>query len=365
MSTVVVLGGYGTFGRRVVQALASDTSHQVFVCGRDLRKATLTADEVGGTAKPVALDCQRADLAHQLTRLGASIVVHTAGPFQSQDYSVARACIDAGCHYIDLADARSFVNGIGSLDRRAHAKGVLIVSGASSVPALSSAAIDKLRVSFSRIDTIECAITSGAKPPGEATMRGTLAYAGKALSVWSENRWKTAHGWQGLRFKRYPYLGARLIAHCDVPDLDLFPKRYTASTVQFRAGTASKFQMATLWLVAWLVRMNLLSSLDRYVSRMHRIAGRLAQRGSKSSAMHVHVKGIDHDNQPVARTWYLFANQDHGPFIPTFPSIALTRKLLRGELSQRGAMPCVGLLSVEDILAVGSELDLQVYEGEG
>ncbi len=81
--------------------------------------------------------------------------------------------------------------------------------------------------------------------------------------------------------------------------------------------------------------------------------------------MHVYVKGTDHDSQPTTRTWYLLANQDHGPFVPTFPSIALTRKLLRGEMSQRGAMPCVGLLSVEDILAVGSELDLRVYEGEG
>lgn len=30
-----------------------------------------------------------------------------------QDYSVPRACIEAGWHYIDLADARTFVCGIG------------------------------------------------------------------------------------------------------------------------------------------------------------------------------------------------------------------------------------------------------------
>src|SRR5689334_18291754 len=138
MSTVVVLGGYGNFGRRVVQALAHEANHQIFICGRDLAKASSLADQVGGHAMPLALDCHRADLASQLSRVDASIVVHTAGPFQSQDYSVARACIDGGCHYIDLADARSFVSGIGSLDARAKSRGVLIVSGASSVPALSS-----------------------------------------------------------------------------------------------------------------------------------------------------------------------------------------------------------------------------------
>jgi short subunit dehydrogenase-like uncharacterized protein len=310
----------------------------------------------------MAVDCHRTDFASQLARMGASIVVHTAGPFQNQDYAVARACIDAGCHYIDLADARSFVNGIGSLDRRAKSKDVLIVSGASSVPALSSAVVDKLRVAFSRIDTIECAITSGAKPPGEATMQGTLAYAGKTHSMWRENRWEAAYGWQGLKLRRYPHIGSRCVANCDVPDLDLFPKRYSASTVRFHAGTASKAQMMAIWMAAWLIRLRVLSSVDRHIRRMQRLASRLAQRGSKSSAMHVSVKGFDHKGRAISRTWYLLAQQDHGPFIPTFPSIALTRKLLRGEITQRGAMPCVGLLTAEEILAVGSGLDIQTHE---
>ena len=362
MSTVVVLGGYGNFGRRVVEALAIEGAHDVLVCGRDFNKAVRLTEEVGGSSKPIALDCHRGDLAVQLSRLGASVVVHTAGPFQNQDYSVARACIEAGAHYIDLADARAFVAGIGLLDRRAQSKGVLIVSGASSVPALSSAVIDKLRPAFRRIDTIDCAITSGAKPPGEATMRGTLAYAGKPFSVWRDGAWNVAYGWHGLRVRQYPQLGARLIANCDVPDLDLFPTRYSARTVHFQAGTAYKFQMLTIWLASWLIRMKLLRSLDRHLPRMHRIASRLAEFGSKSSAMQVKVQGLDHDDRPIAKTWYLLANQDHGPFIPTFPSIALTRKLLRGEILQRGAMPCMGLLTLEEILAVGSGLDLQTFD---
>src|SRR3954452_13630929 len=101
MSTIVVLGGYGNFGRRVAEALAGDRDHEVLVCGRDINKATRAASEIGGTAKALALDCHRGDLARELAQVGASVVVHTAGPFQSQDYSVARACIDAGAHYID------------------------------------------------------------------------------------------------------------------------------------------------------------------------------------------------------------------------------------------------------------------------
>ena len=46
------------------------------------------------------------------------------------------ACIAAGAHYLDLADARDFVARIGTLDAAARAAGVAIISGASSVPAL-------------------------------------------------------------------------------------------------------------------------------------------------------------------------------------------------------------------------------------
>ena len=78
--------------------------------------------------------------------------------------------------------------------------------------------------------------------------------------------------------------------------------------------------------------------------------------------MHVTVRGLDLDGKPAARTWSLIAEQDHGPFIPCFPAIALARKILRNETAARGAMPCMGLLTVEEILAVGRGLRLSVVE---
>ena len=81
--------------------------------------------------------------------------------------------------------------------------------------------------------------------------------------------------------------------------------------------------------------------------------------GSKASAMHVTVRGLDKQSQPISRTWWLLADNNHGPHVPCFPAIALARKLLRGEVSARGAMPCMGLLTLEEILAVGGDLELR------
>ena len=182
MRCAVVLGGYGNFGRRVVAALAADRSDRVVVAGRDLQKARAVADEVGPHAEAASLDCRATNLAAELRRLGANVVVHTAGPFQGQDYAVARACIEAGAHYVDLADARAYVCGVDTLDEAARRNDVLVVSGASSVPALSSAVVDMLRLQFSAIESIEHGITSGAKPPGLAAMEGVLGYVGKPFT---------------------------------------------------------------------------------------------------------------------------------------------------------------------------------------
>jgi hypothetical protein len=364
MRSIVVLGGYGNFGRRIVSALAREPDCRVFVCGRDIQRATQVAREEGGGAEPLSLDCHASGFSSELRRIGAELVIHTAGPFQGQSYAVPRACIAAGVHYIDLADGREFVCGIETLDAEARANDVLVVSGASSLPALSSAVVDTLQTKFSAIDSIDHGITSGAKPPGQATMTGVLDYAGKPLKQWREGEWRSDVGWLGLTRRRYPHpVNGRWIAHCDVPDLELFPERYRpVRTVQFRAGTGPAASMLGLWLASWLVRIGLVRTLATYVPILHRLALAYERFGSKSSAMHVTVRGLDLNGKPAVRTWSLVAQHDHGPFIPCFPAIALARKILRNEIAARGAMPCMGLLTVEEILAVGSSLSLSVVE---
>lgn len=365
MQTVVVLGGYGNFGRRIVPALSHEPGARVFVCGRDLKQAQVVAQEAGGSAEPLFLDAHAPGFTGRLRQLGATIVIHTAGPFQGQSYSVPQACIAARAHYIDLADGRAYVCGIRSLDEEARHNDSLVVSGASSVPALSSAVVDALRTQFSAIESIDHGITSGARPPGQATMDGVLAYAGKPFPQWHEGDWRRVHGWQDLARRHYPDpIKGRWIANCDVPDLDLFPERYRpVRSVQFRAGVGPATSMIGLWLASWLVRLGMLSSLTSWVPALHRTATALARLGSRCSAMHVTVRGTGLNGEPAVRNWFLLADQDHGPFIPCFPAIALARKLLRHEISARGAMPCMGLLTVDDIISVGDGLDLRVVPG--
>lgn len=346
----VVLGGYGNFGKLIVAALAADGEHRVLVAGRDAQRAS------------VVLDTRSSNLAAELRRLGATVVVHTAGPFQGQDYAVPRACIEAGAHYVDLADARRYVCGISSLDAAARSRDVLVVGGASSVPALSCAVIDRLRPQFSTIESIDYGIASGARPPGLAAMEGVLSYVGKPLAQWRDGAWRMVFGWQDLARRQYPQpVGPRWLGNCDVPDLELFPTRYApVRTVVFRAGIAMRVGMFSTWAASWLVRAGIVKSLLPHVPRLRRVALAIERFGPTSSAMHVTVTGFDHQSRPMSRTWCLVARNNHGPQVPCFAAIALARKLLRNEIGTRGAMPCMGLLTVDEILSVGRGLDLEV-----
>jgi len=127
MRTVLVLGGYGFFGHRISAALASTASLRVLIGGRDLVRASTAARDMGLPVEhAVAVDAHAPHLAENLRRLQVDVLIHTAGPFQGQDYSVARAAIEARCHYMDLADGRQFVAGISSLSAEALAARVSI-----------------------------------------------------------------------------------------------------------------------------------------------------------------------------------------------------------------------------------------------
>lgn len=218
MQTVLVLGGYGFFGHRICASLAGDPSIRLLVGGRHRDRALETAKRLGlATEQALAIDADQSDFGRLLKASGAKILVHTAGPFQHQDYRVARAAIEAGCHYIDLADGRQFVAGIAALDDVARKRDVSVVSGASSVPALSSAVVDRYRPQFARLESIELAISSGARAPGLATVQGIFGYAGRPFQYWSNGGWATAYGWLGLRRHRFPPpLGGRLLSRVAV-----------------------------------------------------------------------------------------------------------------------------------------------------
>ncbi len=346
---VLVLGGYGNFGARICRALAGDPAVTLVVGGRDPAAAAALARQVGGDA--LGIDGAAADLAARLRSAGIELVVHTAGPFQEQGYAVARAAAAAGCHYIDLADGRRFVCDFAAqLDDAFRRAGRCAVAGASTVPALSSAVVDAVSSRFSRLDTIDCCIAPAQRAPrGEATMAGVLSYCGAPVRVWRQGRWQEAPGWadpQPVAFARMP---ARKGALCDIPDLELFPQRYSGvQDVMFRAALEVGAAQLGFAALAWMRQRGALAHPERLAGVLLRAGAAFDGLGTATGAMVMRLSGLDRNGSARRWAWHVTAPHHHGPEIPCMAAVLLARRLACGETPPAGARPCMGLLSLDD-----------------
>jgi hypothetical protein len=366
---VLVVGGTGVFGSRLVEGLLRTTMFDVVVAGRDERRLAAVVDRCNGALAPGAprasdprasgprasglvLDLQ-CITSGALADSGAFAVVDAAGPFQHGDFRLARAAIAAGIHYIDLADARAFVAGFAALDPAARQAGVVALSGASSTPALSNAVLDRLTAGWRRMDRVEIAISPGNRAPrGLSVVRAILSYAGRPVRVFLGGAWGTRPGWGMLVRREMPGLGRRWLSLVDTPDLDIVPARFAVRDAAiFRAGLEMPVLHLGLYVASLPVRWGVAGSLVP-MARLFRAAAALFEPfGTDRGGMLVEASGVDAQGRWVRGTWSLVAGAGDGPFVPTLPALAALRALADGRLVQPGASACVGVLSLEAIEA--------------
>lgn len=369
---VMVVGGYGNFGSIVCGHLAVMPGVELLLSGRDPHKLQRKVDELNSQSAAVVQgwcgDAMGPAFSAALRSLNIRLVIHTGGPFQGQSYAVAENCIAAQVNYCDLADCRTFVNGVGILDARAKAAGVAILSGCSSVPTLSSAIIDQQRHRFSRIDAIEHGVSASTKMPGLSTIEGVLAYAGKPIKQLKNGKVHEVSGWQDLTLRKIPQLGTRLLANVDVPDMDIFAGRYGAHTLSFKAGAGLKLAGVANALLAQAVKIGLVRDHLPWAARLYRLGCRFERFGDGKSAMYIDVQGAGVEGQPLTMTAQLTAFNDKGPQIPSCAAVALAAKMAGGYVPQPGARPCVGEISVDEYLAAINDpanLSLSVQFSDG
>jgi len=347
---IVVLGGLGNFGARICRALVEHPGIEVIAVSRnpDQGPQDICTDS---RIQRADLDTGSPYFKDALQGLWPHVVIHCAGPFQGQDYRVVAATVSVNAHYIDLADGRDFVaHFAANNDTEVSAADLLAVSGASTVPALSSAVVDHLARRFERVKEIQIVIAPAQRAQrGAATLAGVFSYAGKPFKWLSGGEWDTVYGWQELRRIRIEGVGTRWAAACDVPDLELFPARYPGvETVEFRAALEVGAQHGALWSAAMLRRGGLRLPIERWGAPLDQLASWLNGFGSEAGGMLVSVAGTLADGRSARMDWHLAAPENHGPEIPCMAAVLIARKLANGELTARGALPCTGLLTLAE-----------------
>jgi hypothetical protein len=357
---LLILGGYGTFGGRLARLLSDESDIELIIAGRDLAKAQRFAAELDGAAKrtPIAFD-RDGDVEARLNEIKPDVVVDAAGPFQAyrDPYRIVRACIALPCHYMDLADGAEFVQGIAVHDDAARAAGVFVLSGVSSFPVLSAAAVRELSAGLSHIATVSGGIApSPYAGIGANVVRAIASYAGRDVPLVRDGKSATGKGLCETR--RYTIappgalpLRSRLFALIDVPDLLLLPKIWPElRSVWLGVGPVPESLFRGLIALAYLVRVRALGSLVPFARLFHRAINGIRW-GEHRGGMFVEIEGRTPEGLSVRRSWHLIAEGDDGPFIPSMAIEVIVRRLISGNAPAKGARAAALELDLADYAA--------------
>lgn len=355
---ILILGGYGNFGGRLVRLLSEEPRLTLIVTGRSAARAERFVRALATKAKIETAAFDRdGDCLAQLRVFAPQVVVDASGPFQAygeRPYRVAEAAIECGAHYLDLADSAAFVSGIASLDQAAKARNVAVLSGASTTPALTGAAFRALSENLAQVERYRGGIAPSPHAKiGRNVFRAIASYAGKPIAVRRGGVDTQAKALVETRaFTVVPPgvlpLARRRFSLIDVPDLTLFPaERPELQETWFGAGTVPAFLNRILGLFARLVQWRLLPSLSPFAAAMD-WTSRIARWGEHRGGLIVAIDGRDNAQKAVTREFHLIAEGDDGPFVPALAAAALIARWLDGPHPAPGARPAHREVSLAD-----------------
>jgi hypothetical protein len=351
---VLIVGGYGTFGGRIVELLENESRLTLIVAGRSLEKAR-TFCNVRTTARAQLVPAIF-DRNGDLTALRPDLLVDASGPFQAYGddrYRVIEACIAQRTNYLDLADGSDFVAGVRAFDEAARAADRYVWSGVSSFPVLTAAVVRRLSSDMARVDAIRAGIApSPYAGVGENVVRAIAGYAGQPIRLKRDGKAAIGHPFtEHMRFTIAPpgHLPLRntMFSLVDVPDLralaELWPE---ASNIWMGAGPVPEVLHRALAALAWLVRLKLIPTLSALAPLMHLATNHLRW-GEHRGGMFVEVEGVDGSGALLKRSWHLLAEGNDGPLIPSMAVEALIRGVLEGRSLLPGARAAVQDLELD------------------
>lgn len=363
-SKVLILGATGNFGRRIAKGLV-EKNVAIIISGRREDALLALKKQLSKAAVDTCIDILCFDfkkrLSQELLRLRPPLVINASGPFQTADFTTAINCILLGVNYIDLSDAREYVNDFLILEEQAIKKNCIAITGASTFPCLSAAVLNYYKDEFKMIDSLKYGITLGQKNQrGLATFKSALSYVGCRLQDFRGIS-KKMYGWQDLYRQKYPHLGKRWMANCEVPDLDLLPSFFPIKSIRFSAGIESNIAHFGLWFLSWLVRLKFPIKLEKHAEVLLKLSHYFDFFGSDAGGMHMLMSGTDFKGNHKSIKWFMVANNDDGSYIPAIPAILLAKRILQEEIFETGAIPCTQLISLESYLEELKKFDIHIY----
>jgi hypothetical protein len=334
---IAVFGGYGVFGSLVCRELARRGA-MLTVIGRSAVRAEAFAAQLGPGHRGRAADVHDPVSAREALA-GHSVAVHCAGPFASRPPALLDACLDTGCHYVDIADDRAYVAHVRGQHGRAVERGVTAAYGCSSLPGLSIALAIVARGDGPAPERVRITLFIGNdNAKSEAAIRSVVFGLGRDIRA-PQGRLRGFR--ERERVALPPPFGGRTAYAFESPDYDLLPDAVGARAVTVLVG----FENALAGPVfAGLARLG-----PRWGARTAALlapVGGLDRRGHSGGVVMAELLDGDGSMRRAA----LHAARD-GQRLAAVPAALVAHALETGAATRRGAFTAYEMLGAETLVS--------------
>jgi saccharopine dehydrogenase-like NADP-dependent oxidoreductase len=170
---VLVVGGYGAVGAAATRELASRLPSRVVVAGRDPERARRLAASTGSAGARRVDVTDVTGFERVLADDGISVVALCVEP---PDVRIARACLDAGVHLVDVGASWPLLEQVEQLADLAADRGATAVLSVGVAPGLTNLLARRAVDELGGADRVELAVLLGAgERHGVDAVRWTVA----------------------------------------------------------------------------------------------------------------------------------------------------------------------------------------------
>lgn len=339
---VHLLGGSGYFGGLLAEDLLQSTRARLCLLGRRDGRLRGVLDRLGPERRRCSM--RAVDLRdHRELFAGiepGDVLVDCAGPFQERDLGVLETCVERGVHYVDIADARSFLARVYERRDLWDRSEACVLAGASTVPGLQVLLARRAGQRLAPLRHVRSWLSIGIDDPrGAATFASLVAELRRPFPMLRGGVLVATEPWSERMSVRFPEsMGTREGYLLSGTDSLVLPAYFDdLETVELRVGgeypwmhrllaggrpLLRRFPGAPRTIVRWLLR--LLGSMGRV--------------GTGAGGLLVSARG---DGAPRASELRLAVHRGEGaPRIAVIAAAVAVSRILVGELEpRRGWVP--------------------------
>jgi len=114
--------------------------------------------------------------------------------------------------------------------------------------------------------------------------------------------------------------------------------------------------------MGYLAKIGLVKDWSRMTKLIIKISDLFSYFGTDKGGMTISIEGDDRTGKHLRVGWSLTADNGVGPYVPIISAIVVARKILAGEIQQRGATPCLSLYTLEEFVSHAEKLDIHCSE---